>query len=162
MSKKISELTETIEPQENDVLPIVNENETKKVKLSSIVLFLKTILNKVYASITHTHTKSEITDFPTIPSKVSELENDSGYLKDYSETDPSVPDYVKNIKETDIENWNNKSNFSGSFDDLNDIPSEFTPTSHNHDDTYYTETEIDKMIGNVEAILETLTTGSGV
>lgn len=61
-----------------------------------------------------------------IPTKVSELENDSkfiteeqlkafgyateefvrsqGYLTE--ETDPTVPDYVKNITETDIRNWN--------------------------------------------------------
>jgi hypothetical protein len=30
-----------------------------------------------------------------IPTKVSELENDSGYLKDYTETDPTVPDWAK-------------------------------------------------------------------
>ena len=31
------------------------------------------------ASSSHTHTKSQITDFPTIPTKTSELTNDSGY-----------------------------------------------------------------------------------
>lgn len=33
-----------------------------------------------YASSSHTHTKSQITDFPTIPSKTSQLTNDSGFL----------------------------------------------------------------------------------
>jgi len=28
----------------------------------------------------HTHTKSDITDFPTIPTKTSDLTNDSGFL----------------------------------------------------------------------------------
>ena len=32
------------------------------------------------ASSSHKHTKSEITDFPTIPTKTSQLTNDSGFL----------------------------------------------------------------------------------
>ncbi|WP_230326943.1 hypothetical protein [Longicatena caecimuris] len=32
--------------------------------------------------------------------------------------------------------------FSGSFNDLADIPASFPPSSHNHDDRYYTETEM--------------------
>jgi hypothetical protein len=41
----------------------------------------------------HTHTKSDITDFPTIPSKTSDLTNDSGYIT--TETDPTVPSWAK-------------------------------------------------------------------
>ena len=33
---------------------------------------------------THTHSKSQITDFPTIPSKTSDLTNDSGFISDVS------------------------------------------------------------------------------
>lgn len=33
-----------------------------------------------YAASSHTHTKSQITDFPTIPTKTSQLTNDSGFL----------------------------------------------------------------------------------
>ena len=50
------------------------------------------------------------------------------------ETDPTVPNFVKNITEGDIENWNDK----------------------------YTKIEVDSMMGDVEMILATLTTGSGV
>ena len=32
------------------------------------------------ASSSHSHSKSDITDFPTIPSKISDLTNDSGFL----------------------------------------------------------------------------------
>lgn len=32
------------------------------------------------ADINHTHTKNQITDFPTIPSKTSDLQNDSGFI----------------------------------------------------------------------------------
>ena len=43
-----------------------------------------------------------------MPSKTSELTNDSGFITSYTETDPTVPSYVKSITETDITNWNNK------------------------------------------------------
>lgn len=33
-----------------------------------------------YAASSHTHTKSQITDFPTIPSKTSQLTNDAGFI----------------------------------------------------------------------------------
>lgn len=42
-----------------------------------------------------------------IPTKVSQLQNDEGFIKGYTETDPTVPDWVKNITEEDIVNWNN-------------------------------------------------------
>lgn len=41
-----------------------------------------------------------------IPTKVSELTNDSGYLTNYTESDPTVPNYVKAITEADIAKWN--------------------------------------------------------
>lgn len=48
-----------------------------------------------------------------IPTKVSELENDEGYIT--TETDPTVPNHVKNITQNDIISWNNKA-------DMSDIP----------------------------------------
>lgn len=42
------------------------------------------------ASSSHTHTKSQITDFPTIPSKTSQLTNDSGFLTSHQ----SLANYV--------------------------------------------------------------------
>lgn len=39
-----------------------------------------------------------------------------------SETDPTVPSYVKNITQTNITNWNNKSDFSGNYNDLTNKP----------------------------------------
>lgn len=49
--------------------------------------------------------KADITDIPT---KTSELENDSGFITEFEEEDPTIPDYVKQITEEDITNWNNK------------------------------------------------------
>lgn len=96
-----------------------------------------------------------------IPTKVSDLENDKGYLTSvpsdyktktendilyqskgnyltsYTESDPTVPSHVKNIKSTDISNWNNKSNFSGSYNDLTNKPTIPTKTSQLTNDSNY-------------------------
>lgn len=45
----------------------------------------------VYADASHDHTVSDITDFPTIPSKVSDLDNDSGFLTEHQ----SLSDYIQ-------------------------------------------------------------------
>lgn len=37
----------------------------------------------------------EATELIAVPTKVSELENDKGYLTDYEETDPTVPEWAK-------------------------------------------------------------------
>lgn len=42
-----------------------------------------------------------------IPKKLSELENDSGYITEYTESDPTVPAHVKAITQNDINKWNN-------------------------------------------------------
>jgi len=41
-----------------------------------------------------------------------------------------------------------KSDFSGSYNDLTDVPTSFPPTSHNHDDRYYTESEVDTALNS--------------
>lgn len=45
------------------------------------------------------------------------------------ESDPTVPSYVKVIKKSDIEKWNNKSDFSGNYNDLTNKPT--IPTVNN-------------------------------
>lgn len=50
---------------------------------------------------------NDLTDKPIIPTKTSELTNDSGFITGYTEADPSVPNHVKNITEADINKWNN-------------------------------------------------------
>lgn len=60
-------------------------------------------------------------DVTTIPTKTSDLVNDSGFITE--ETDPTVPSHVKGITQDNITSWNNKSNFSGSYNDLTDKPS---------------------------------------
>ena len=55
-----------------------------------------------------------------IPTKVSELTNDSGYLTNYTESDPTVPNYVKAITEADIAKWN-AGGGSGGTSNYNDL-----------------------------------------
>lgn len=43
-------------------------------------------------------------------------------LVEDAETDPTVPEYVKNISEEDIASWNNKSDFDGNYSSLTGAP----------------------------------------
>jgi len=51
-------------------------------------------------------------------------------LQSYTETDPTVPAHVKAITEENITAWNNKSNFSGDYEDLTNKPT--IPTVNNN------------------------------
>ena len=59
-------------------------------KVASEKLVKDTIDTK--ANATHTHTVSQVTDFPSIPSKVSDLTNDSGFI-----TSSSLPTKVSDL-----------------------------------------------------------------
>lgn len=64
-----------------------------------------------------------LADFDSIPTKVSDLTNDSGFITSYTETDPVFTSSAAHeITSTDITNWNNKSTFSGSYNDLTNKP----------------------------------------
>lgn len=72
-----------------------------------------------------------MTNKPTIPSRTSQLTNDSGFMTSYTETDPTVPTHVKNITQQDINRWNDASGsgFSGDYNDLINKPTIPTTTS---------------------------------
>lgn len=53
--------------------------EKKFLGSTGLAKFLEHLYN-VFSQVGHTHTKSQITDFPTIPTKVSQLTNDSGFV----------------------------------------------------------------------------------
>lgn len=143
-------------------------------------------------------------DKSEMPTKTSDLTNDSGFITNYTETDPTVPNYVKNITQANITSWNNKSDFSGNYNDLTNKPtiptvptnlSAFTDdlgsspihthsqylTSHqdisgkedksnkvtsissSSTDTQYPSAKcVYDIVGDIETILTTLTTGNGV
>lgn len=62
-------------------------------------------------------TKSQVSDFPTIPSKTSDLNNDSGFITGYTETDPVfTASDAYGISSTDISNWDNAYDGNIAFD----------------------------------------------
>lgn len=64
--------------------------------------------------------KADVADIPT---KVSDLTNDSGFITSYTETDPVfTASAAHGITSSDISNWNGKSDFSGSYNDLTNKP----------------------------------------
>lgn len=72
---------------------------------------------------------SDTPTIPTVPTNISAFTNDRGYITGYTETDPTVPSHVKAITTTNIEDWNNKSEFSGSYNDLTNRPTIPSKTS---------------------------------
>lgn len=65
-----------------------------------------------------------------IPTKTSDLTNDSGFITGYTETDPIFSASIASgITSADISAWNGKSNFSGSYNDLTNKPT--IPTVNN-------------------------------
>lgn len=62
-------------------------------------------------------------DSSDIPTKTSDLTNDSGFITGYTETDPIYSASVAaGITSADITAWNNKSDFSGDYSDLTNKP----------------------------------------
>lgn len=58
-----------------------------------------------------------------LPTKVLDLTNDSGFITGYTETDPVfLASAAYGISASDISNWNGKSDFSGSYNDLTNKP----------------------------------------
>lgn len=90
---------------------------------------------------------------PNVPSKTSDLINDSGYITNYTETDPIfTASPAHKITDKDITNWNNKSNFSGSYNDLTNkptIPDELSDLSD--DSTHRLVTDAEKTTWNAKS-----------
>lgn len=53
--------------------------EKQYLGITGLTRFLERLYG-IFARLKHTHAKADITDFPTIPTKLSELENDCGLL----------------------------------------------------------------------------------
>ena len=94
---------------------------------------------------------NDLTNKPTIPSKTSDLTNDSGFIT--AETDPVFTNSVAHeITSTDITNWNNKSTFSGNYNDLTNkptIPDELSDLSD--DSTHRLVTDAEKTTWNAKS-----------
>lgn len=77
-----------------------------------------------YADIDHAHSYSEILEAPKVPTKVSDLDNDLGFITNMN---GGIPDSkhvhpnlaaLNKVTDTKIVEWNNKSDFSGHYKDL--------------------------------------------
>ena len=123
----------------------------------------------IISSTNNNHTVSEewieMVDSSDIPTKVSDLTNDSGFLT--TETDPVFSaSAASGITSSDITNWNNKSDFSGDYDDLTNKPTIPTKTSDLTNDSNFAVTNANnnfstaqKINGNLQTT-GTLTVGS--
>ena len=90
------------------------------------------------------------TDIPTVPTNISAFTNDKGYLTEHQDisgkadktelhnhTNKTVLDGITSAKVTE---WNNKSTFSGSYNDLSNKPTIPTKTSQlTNDSNFLTE-----------------------
>lgn len=68
---------------------------TSKVNVADIINNLTTNVSNKPLSAAQGVALKALIDAITVPTKVSELENDSGYLTSYTETDPTVPAWAK-------------------------------------------------------------------
>ena len=72
-----------------------------------------------------------------VPTKMSELDNDTGFISGYTETDPTIPQHVKEITEKDIEKWNNAKTYTADDNVVieNDVIKGYTNTGYIVSDT---------------------------
>lgn len=79
--------------------------ENKYLGSTGLAKFLENLYN-VFSPVGHSHTKSQITDFPTIPTEVSQLNNDSGYVtaEDISNLEISVDTELSESSENPVQN----------------------------------------------------------
>lgn len=126
---------------------------TTTTRKASSTIAVGTGLSKSYTANSRTMTLSVDTSTMAqksdLPTKTSDLTNDSGFITGYTETDPVfTASAAYGISSSDITTWNNKSDFSGDYDDLTNKPTIPTvPTnvsSFTNDAGYitgYTETD---------------------
>jgi len=84
--------TVTVDVDISDVF-IFNEGEGIDISEDKTISIDPDVVSKVG----HKHVLADITDYtaPEIPTKVSQLENDKGFITGYTETDPTVPAWAK-------------------------------------------------------------------
>ena len=88
------------------------------------------------------NSNADVTANITVPTKTSDLTNDSGYLTSHNPIDSALSTTSENavqnkVVKAELDNKANSADLStvattGSYTDLNNIPSNFTPASHTH------------------------------
>ena len=77
---------------------------------------------------------NDLSNTPTIPTKVSQLTNDSGYITSSDVHTHSNKAVLDGITSDKVTSWDNKSNFSGNYNDLTNKPT--IPSEYNHPSTH--------------------------
>lgn len=93
------------------------------IPLNDLSSEIRVILNQIpttaqnldrLAVVARTGSYRDLINLPHIPSNISELTNDVGYLTDYTETDPVFSDSIaSDITSNDVVNWNSKTDNIG-------------------------------------------------
>lgn len=154
-----------------------HQNTYVRRPMSSIWGYIKSKADSVYqskgnyAASSHTHTKSQITDFPTLGTAAAKNVGDfaaashnhdtSYYKKSEIDTKLSgvaasghthkkadITDFPTSMPASDVSAWAKAaSKPSYAWSEITGKPSTFTPVSHTHDDRYYTESEMNSKLG---------------
>ena len=125
---------------------LIEQVTTGKVSVSDIVDNLTTNISNKPLSAAQGVALKALIDAITVPTKVSELQNDAGYLtqhQDISDLRAHTENGTVHITAAERTKWNKKSDFSGSYNDLSDKPTIPTvPTqvsAFNNDAGYLTQ-----------------------
>ena len=131
---KASEITAEIKTYyKNLVDKTINENKLMIISTHSdksdytyLTELLDYILNQGYSFTSPVKALSEIDEYrfqnKLIPGDNISITPDNIISASFTESDPTVPSHVKSITTKNISDWNNKSDFSGSYNDLIDTP----------------------------------------
>ena len=110
---------------------LIESITTSKVNVADIIDNLTTNVSNKPLSAAQGVVLKALIDAITVPTKVSELENDSGYLTSYTETDPTVPAWAKAADKptyTAAEVGARPSTWTPTAADVGARPSTWTPT----------------------------------
>ena len=97
------------------------------------------------------------TDIPTVPTKLSELTNDSGFITTYTETDPVwTSEKVNYYTKTEIDNKNYLTEHQSLADyaKKSEIPTDYVRNTELAD--YATKTYVTEQIGSINSVLENI------
>ena len=104
---------------------LIEQVTTGKVSVSDIIDNLTTNVSNRPLSASQGVALKALIDAITVPTKVSELQNDAGYLtqhQDISDLTAHTSDNTIHITADERTKWNKKSDFSGNYNDLSDKP----------------------------------------